>query len=268
MTAFSIQPNDEVTFKVHFEDEHLAVVTKPPHVVTQPGLGHEGDSLLNGLFSRWGPRLQKLGQARDFGLLHRLDRETSGVLVVALSAKAYDGLRTSFESREVRKYYWAFVHGTPDPAQGVIRKPIAESAGRTLDTPAPVRRSGKPGPKKLARISSGGKPAVTAYRTLSTGPLGSLVECRPVTGRLHQVRVHLESIGCPILGDGLYAPRGVAAGSGRLALHSHRIVFTHPITGETVDCDSGWPADLKRLLNRLRLQRPEPAPSRPPPGSS
>jgi len=244
-----------VQFKVLHEDSDVLVIGKPAHLVTQPGLGHESDSLLNGLFARWGKQLQNLGKARDFGLLHRLDRETSGLLVVALTASAYDGLRAAFRTRDVRKYYWALVKGCPTPHTGVIRRPIAESEGRSIDDAAPTHRSSKPAAKKLARISGLGKPAITAYRVLRTGRLGSLIECRAVTGRLHQIRVHLESIGCPILGDGLYANRPIAAASPRLALHAHRLVFNHPITGAKIDVSVPWPADLKRVAKRLKLDQ-------------
>ena len=255
--SYSVLPNEEVQFKVHHEDADVLVIGKPAHLVTQPGLGHESDSLLNGLFARWGKQLQNLGKARDFGLLHRLDRETSGLLVVALTASAYDGLRAAFRTRDVRKYYWALIKGCPSPHTGVIRRPIAESEGRSIDDAAPTHRSSKPAAKKLARISGLGKPAITAYRVLRTGRLGSLVECRAVTGRLHQIRVHLESIGCPVLGDGLYATRPIAAASPRLALHAHRLVFNHPITGVKIDVSCGWPTDLKRVAKRLKLAEAE-----------
>src|ERR1051325_1807669 len=130
MATFTIEPNERVTFKVRYEDDDLAVVNKPAHTVTLPGLGHEKDSLLNGLFSRYGPKLQNLGKVRDFGLLHRLDRETSGLVIIALRARAYDTLRGVFEQREVGKYYWAVVKGRPKGASGVIRKPILEYEGR------------------------------------------------------------------------------------------------------------------------------------------
>ena len=114
---------------------------------------------------------------------------------------------------------------------------------------------------KLAKISSAGKPSTTAYRILQTSTVGggaaALLECRPLTGRLHQIRVHLESIGCPLLGDELYAPRSMRSVSTRLALHSHRLAFKHPTTGETIDIRSPWPRDLGAILKRLGMQRPD-----------
>lgn len=244
MSTYSVEPNESVSFRVLHEDDDVVVVDKPPHLVTQPGLGHEDDTLLNGLFSRWGDKLQNLGRARDFGLLHRLDRETSGVLVVALRPRAYDALRLAFAERQIAKYYWAVSTEMPNRPSGVIKRPIAEYESD--------RRNGK----KLARISSSGRMAVTAYRVIASSPLGCLIECRAITGRLHQVRVHLQSIGAPISGDGFYGPkrRGVGA---RLALHAHRISFTHPVTGETLDVRSPWPKDLKSLLTTLKLPRPD-----------
>ena len=255
MPTLSVIPSDRVTFAVAFEDDDLLVIDKPARLVTQPGKGHEDDTLLNGLFARHGAALQNLGSARDFGLLHRLDRDTSGLLVVAKRAKAYDALRKAFEKREVRKFYWAAVSNTPKSATSVIRRKIAEYEG-----PGPKAKKGAPS-RKLAKISNAGKEAVTAYRVLSTSPLGAIVECRPVTGRLHQVRVHLASIGSPIAGDDLYAPDAVADLSARLALHAHRLTFKHPITGAVIDTHSPWPSDLRSLLKRLRLEKPKDKPS-------
>jgi RluA family pseudouridine synthase len=215
--------------------------------VTQPGKGHERDSLLNGLFARYGAQLQNLGRARDFGLLHRLDRQTSGLLIVALRPRAYDALREAFATRTVRKYYWAVTAKTPRKESGVIRKPILEETDE----------------KKLARIAPAGKPAVTAYRVVSRSTVrgieAAVVECRPVTGRLHQVRVHLDAIGCTILGDELYGSKAVKAAAPRLALHAHRVAFTHPLTGAKIDVRSPWPLELRRLLNRLSLPAPSEA---------
>jgi 23S rRNA pseudouridine1911/1915/1917 synthase len=244
----SITPNERVTFKVRHEDEDVLVVEKPPGVVTQPGKGHEDDTLLNGVFAVHGAKLQNLGKARDYGLLHRLDRQTSGLVLIALRTRAYDRLREAFEKREVRKFYWAVTGRAPNKPSGVIRRPILEETDEM----------------KTARIAASGKPALTAYRVLAVGTVGerqsALIECRPVTGRLHQVRVHLDSIGCSILGDTLYGPKSLSRASARLALHAHRLVFAHPTTGETIDIDTPWPKDLSPLLRRLGIPRPDLAP--------
>jgi 23S rRNA pseudouridine1911/1915/1917 synthase len=243
----SIPPNERITFKVRHEDADVVVVDKPARLVTQPGKGHERDSLLNGLFARYGAQLQNLGRARDFGLLHRLDRQTSGLLIVALRPRAYDALREAFAARRVRKFYWAVTARTPRKGSGVIRKPILEE---TDD-------------KKLARIAPAGKPAVTAYRVVSRSAVGGIeaavVECRPVTGRLHQVRVHLDAIGCTILGDELYGSKAVRSAAPRLALHAHRVAFAHPVGGGPIDVSSPWPLELRKLLRRLGLTPPSDA---------
>lgn len=254
MPTFSVEPNHRVAFKIRHEDEHLIVVDKPPFIVTQPGLGHDTDTLLNGLFAKWGNQLQKLGKARDFGLLHRLDRHTSGLVIVALTQPAYDAMRERFEGRDIRKFYWALTADAPSKPSGVIKKPILETTGAARsDRP----HSGHQRMLKVARINPAGKPAVTAYRILATNPKGTLLECRAVTGRLHQVRAHLSAIGCPILGDEIYAPQSLHKVAARLALHAHRITFKHPITGEPLDVQSPWPTDLRSVLKRLGLPRPE-----------
>ncbi len=248
---YSVEPNEWITYKLRHEDEHLLVVDKPPGVPTQPGLGHDKDTLLNGLFVKYGAKLQKLGRDRDFGLLHRLDRQASGLLVVGLTVKAYDGLREAFKERKLGKFYWVIVKGCPKEPQGVINKPIAESIPkneRAIKRAKITSRVGGPG---------GGKEAITAYRVLQAGADASLVECRPITGRLHQIRVHMEMIGCPVFGDDVYAPPKIRAASTRLALHSHRLVFDHPITGEKLDVRSKWPRDLRHTLEKFGLRKPE-----------
>ena len=245
MSNLSVDPNPRVAFRIAHQDDDLMVVEKPPGLVTQPGKGHMRDTLLNGLFAieGVGSKLQNLGKARDFGLLHRLDRETSGLLLIGLRPRAYDALREAFATRRIRKFYWAVCAKGPSHDSGVIRRPIVE-----------VQEE-----QKLARLSSSGKPAVTAYRVLDRSIASALVECRPVTGRLHQIRVHMESIGCPIVGDRVYAPKAVAEASRRLALHAHRLAFTHPVTNEVVDARTAWPPDLRNLLRRLGLKKPEEA---------
>jgi 23S rRNA pseudouridine1911/1915/1917 synthase len=239
----SIEPNVKVTFGIAHQDDDLLVVEKPARVPTQPGKGHQTDTLLNGLFARFGNQLQNLGKARDFGLLHRLDKDTSGLLIVGLRSAVYDALRADFEKRRVRKFYWAVCAAAPKKPRGVIRAPIVETEGGQENSSR----------QKLARVSRVGKIAVTAYRVLDTSPMGCLIEARPVTGRLHQVRVHLEAIGCPILGDSFYGPRRVRSASSRLALHAHRLCFRHPGTGELLDIRTDWPKDLRRLVRSLRL---------------
>ncbi len=246
MSNLSIEPNERITFRVRFEDEDLLIVEKRSGLVTEPGRAHESDSLLNGVFAAYGPRLQNLGRDRGFGLLHRLDKETSGLVAVALSARAYEAMRELFEARDIRKFYWAVCQKQPRLPKGVVRTPIGER----------VERVSRWSTRKHAQLGSG-KPALTAYRVIEASDLAALIEARPVTGRMHQVRLHLSSIGAPVLGDDLYGPEAVREASPRLALHAYRLAFDHPITGEVVDVRTGWPRDLRPLLRRMRLARPD-----------
>ena len=248
LANLSIEPNELVTYKVAYEDDQILVVVKPARVVTLPGKGHDRNTLLNGLFAKYGNVLQNMGREKEFGLLHRLDRETSGLVIVALRPSAYDHLVEMFKSRRVAKFYWALVQEAPKRPSGVIQKPIAEKT---------MRKGGRHGPvMKLARISNLGKPAATAYRVLESSRLATLLECRAITGKLHQLRVHLTSIGCPILGDDIYGPESVRDASPRLALHAHRVAFPHP-SGGIVDVRVPWPADLRGVLKRLGIAKPD-----------
>jgi RluA family pseudouridine synthase len=246
MSTLSIEPNERVTYKLHYADDDLLVVGKPPHVPSQPGKGHDTDTLLNALFANYGQQLQNLGAARDYGLLHRLDKQASGLLIVGLKPRAYDALRKQFQERTVKKFYWAVTAKAPKEPTGVIKLPISERAGGGMrDT------------LKTGYVSNTGKPAVTAYRVLEKSDFGALIEARPVTGRLHQVRIHLDAIGCTILGDDFYGPKSLSEASPRLSLHAHRLVFTHPTSGVEMDIKTVWPQDLRKLLHRLKLKRPD-----------
>ncbi|MEL6497665.1 MAG: RNA pseudouridine synthase [Planctomycetota bacterium] len=251
-----IAANDRVTLSVRYEDKSVAVVEKPPGLVTTPGKGHEDDTLLNGLFARFGPQLRQLGAGRDHGLLQRLDREASGLLLVALTPQAWESLREQFARRTVRKYYWAITRRGPNQPSGVIKKPLEETIAQRDDVWIDDPRRRKFAKIKLARVSSRGKPAMTAYRTLASGQAGATIECRTLTGRLHQVRVHLDSIGCSILGDRFYGPAASRRATPRLCLHAHRIVTEHPISGIRLDVRTKCPRDLRRAAARLGLPPP------------
>jgi 23S rRNA pseudouridine1911/1915/1917 synthase len=236
----SIKPNSAVPYEIRFDDEALIVVDKPAGVVTQPGKKHERDSLLNGLFAAYGPVLQNLGEARDWGLLHRLDRETSGLVLIALRKSAFDHLLDQFKRRLVQKIYWAIVAGRPSPAQGVIQKPIAEVVGA----------------RKKAVLARDGKPAITAYRVLHSAATVSLIEARPKTGRLHQIRVHMASLGYPVAGEDTYTGPSATPKVPRLCLHAAYLSFIHPVTGKRMAVTSPWPKDLLTTLKRFGLSPP------------
>ena len=243
MPQFSIRPNSGVPFEIRFEDDDLLVVDKPAGIVTQPGMGHARDSLLNGLFGKYGNALQNLGEERNWGLLHRLDKPTSGLVLMALRNRAYDALRAQFEKRLVKKTYWAIVWGVPRPAQAVIQDPITEVVGAM----------------KTAVIRRDGQQAITAYKVLSVTKDVALIEARPKTGRLHQIRVHMAARGHFILGDDLYGGKVKTPGVPRLCLHAAELTFVHPTTERRLTVRSPWPADLVKTAKRLGL----PAPSSP-----
>ena len=238
---YSVKVNDRVSFEIRHADRELLVVEKPPGVVTQPGKKHEHDSLLNGLFAEYGNALQNLGESRSWGLLHRLDKETSGLVIVALRIPAYENLRAQFENRQVKKTYLAIVAGRPRRVQSVIQKPIAEIIGRG---------------RKKAVIKRDGKPAITAYRVLEAGERASLIEASPKTGRLHQIRIHMADAGHPVLGDSIYGDESKSFTVPRLCLHAAALSFIHPSTTHRVQVEAPWPADLTKTLKRLGLHAP------------
>ena len=240
MPQYSIRPNADVPFEIRHADEDLLVVDKPSGVVTQPGKGHDRDSLLNALFCEHGNALQNMGDERTWGLLHRLDKDTSGLVIVALRTRAYAALREQFESRHIRKRYWAIVAGLPVPAQAVIQLPIAEVTST----------------RKIAVLRRDGKQAITAYKVLASAPNVSLIEARPKTGRLHQIRVHMAARGHPLLGDDVYGKDADMPKVARLCLHAAELSFIHPSSGRRVTVQSPFPSDLTKISRRLGLPVP------------
>ncbi len=244
-------PNPAIDIRVLHEDPSFVVVEKPAGTVTEPGLGHTGDSLMNGAFARWGARLGPLGEARDHGLLHRLDRDASGALVIALDAAAYDAIRAQFEARTVRKRYLAIVEGKPPRGEGSIDLPLEEARRGDMKVSLVNRRGG-------------GRPALTRWRTLASAGGRTLLEVEIETGRLHQIRVHLAQLGCPVLHDRVYRvdlppntstpPRGRPAPP--LALHAASIGFTHPVTGAAVEVTCPAPAHFAEACVSAGLTLP------------
>lgn len=245
----TIEPNERIPVKILYEDEHLLAIDKPPGRVTNPGKGHENDTLLNAVFALHGAQLQNIGREREFGLLHRLDRETSGVVLVALSRDCYDGVSDQFRSGGIGKYYIAITRKAPGRPHGVIRRPLAE---HMAPTPTPTKRGSKEH-VKLVKVAASGKPSLTIYRTLDVAPGAALIGARAMTGRLHQVRAHLASIGCAILGDSFYGPAIASQSAPRLALHAQRVTLTHPITGEALDIRARVPRDFRQVCRKLGL---------------
>ncbi len=242
MVQLSITPNDRVSFEIIRENKDYLVVYKPAGVATQPGIKHEKDTLLNGLFAAYGSALQNLGKKRDFGLLHRLDLATSGLLLVGKTAEGYDELRAQFEARIVEKHYLAIVHGRLQRS-GRVEHPIRE-----------VRIKGD----KTAQIGPhpNAKPASTAFHSLDSNRNFTLVRCKILSGRLHQIRIHLASLGHPVVGDFRYGRRSAQdklLGRKRIGLHAFGIEFKAPKRKRTVKVQCPIPEDLKRFLKYTEL---------------
>lgn len=242
----AVKPNPAVAVQIVHEDPALLVVDKPAGLVTQPGKGHASDSLLNGVFALYGKLLHNLGVRRDFGLLHRLDKETSGLLVIAKTPNAYDQLRRDFEARHVDKEYLALTRGVPAPRQGVVQARLKEVSVPTGDYTA----------LKKVVVSRQGQEAISSYRVVAATATAAAVRVNIKTGRLHQIRAHMMFVGTPVLGDGLYAVPGPAPklpAPPRLCLHAATLGFKHPLTGKWGHYHSPLPADLAGYAKKLGL---------------
>jgi 23S rRNA pseudouridine1911/1915/1917 synthase len=226
-----------ILIDVRHEDDDVLVVSKPAGLVVHPGAGRPDGTLVNGLLARY-PEIAAVGDPERPGIVHRLDRDTSGLLVVARTPRAYDGLVRMMAGREVERRYVALVWGHPDSPRGVIDAPIGRS----------VRR------RNRMAVREGGRNARTAYAVVEVfeEPRVALLECTLETGRTHQIRVHLQAIGHPVVGDPTYggARQGVALD--RPFLHAARLAFAHPVTGERIEVVEPLPADLDAALDRLR----------------
>ncbi|TDW68949.1 ribosomal large subunit pseudouridine synthase D [Novosphingobium sp. PhB55] len=235
----------DIPLNIVFEDEYLVIVDKPAGLVVHPAAGNLDGTLVNALLHHCRGQLSGIGGVARPGIVHRIDKDTSGLLVVAKTDKAHEGLAAQFADHSIARAYRAVVSGRPIPIAGTVRGAIARSS---------VNR------KKMALVEDGrGKHAVTHYKTLETLKNASLVECRLETGRTHQVRVHMSSIGHSLLGDPVYGRTPTAIrpilqrlGFVRQALHAAELGFVHPVTGERVHFISPLPDDMQTLIDELR----------------
>ncbi len=226
-----------IALEVVFEDDALIVVDKPAGLVVHPAPGNPDRTLVNALLAHCGHSLSGIGGVRRPGIVHRLDKDTSGLMVAAKTDAAHRGLARQFARREIDRAYRAVVHGTPSPAAGAIEGAIGRH---------PRHR------KKMA-VVAGGKPARTRYTVEATyGGRAALVRCVLETGRTHQIRVHMAHRGWPVIGDRLYARGRTAAAPTRQALHASRLGFTHPLSGVKICFKSNLPSDIKGLICDLR----------------
>ena len=232
----------DIPLVIVFEDEHLIVIDKPAGLVVHPAAGNLDGTLVNALLHHCGGSLSGIGGVARPGIVHRIDKDTSGLMVAAKTDRTHEGLAKQFAAHSIDRRYRAIVGGRPLPPAGTVDAPLARSATN----------------RKKVAIVAGGKRAVTHFRTLTPLREAALVECRLETGRTHQVRVHMASIGHALLGDPVYgrtkqAHKGVleTLHFRRQALHAAHLGFIHPISGEALSFDSAMPPDMQELFSQL-----------------
>ncbi|MEE8333935.1 MAG: RluA family pseudouridine synthase [Alphaproteobacteria bacterium] len=239
-----------------YEDTELIIINKPPGLVVHPAPGNPDGTLVNALLAHCGAGLAGIGGVRRPGIVHRIDKDTSGLIVVAKTGAAHAALSEQFAQHTIERAYLALVWGVPSPRRGEIEGNIGRSSRDR---------------KKMAVRRTGGKTALTYYRVRQTfgptsKPIASLVECRLATGRTHQIRVHMAHKGHPVIGDAVYGggltptrrrAAGAAAGLietlGRQALHAATLGFIHPTSTEAVKFDINLPCDLSELADSLEV---------------
>lgn len=234
----------DVPLNVVYEDEHLLVLDKPTGVAVHPGPGHRNDTLVNGLLARY-PQIAEVGPPDRPGVVHRLDLDTTGLLIFALTPEAYAELGTAMRARQIKRTYIALVHGNIQPPLGTVDAPIGrDPANRTRQA-----------------VVESGRAARTHYRLVESVRGGSLLEVELETGRMHQIRVHMAAIGFPVMGDPTYKTGATSganyavSGLNRQFLHACRLRFTHPMTGREIVVESPLPPDLQLVLDELRREQ-------------
>ncbi|MFH1138566.1 MAG: RluA family pseudouridine synthase [Pseudomonadota bacterium] len=240
-----VTPDPAVEFEILHQDHDLIVINKPAGLVVHPAAGNWEGTLVQGLLAAC-PDLEGVGGETRPGIVHRLDKDTSGVMVAAKTQRAHQALVEFFKTGEIRKSYLALSVGWPRNETGLIDLPIGRH---------PVRR------KEMSTRSTAGRPARTRYEILRRFSLGvGLLRLQLLTGRTHQIRVHLATVGCPVLGDQVYGRgNGVLKGRGavleglarRQMLHSHRLEFRHPVSGLPLNFEAALPPDLAGVLQLL-----------------
>jgi 23S rRNA pseudouridine1911/1915/1917 synthase len=235
-----------IALDIVFEDDHLLVVDKPAGMVVHPAAGNRDGTLVNALLHHCAGRLSGIGGVARPGIVHRIDKDTSGLLVVAKTDRAHEGLAALFARHDIHRLYKALVSGVPTSGGGTVEAPLARSSANR---------------QKMAIVADGrGKPAVTHWRLVRPLRESALVECRLETGRTHQVRVHMASLGHPLVGDPVYGRTRPAhrellktLGFQRQALHAAELGFVHPVSKENLSFKSPLPSDIQELFGALTV---------------
>ncbi len=244
--AITVPPRDEsravqpeaIPLTVLYEDDDLAVIDKPAGMVVHPGVGDETSTLVSAILSRW-PQIAEMSiEPKRAGIVHRLDKGTSGLIIIAKHDRARRQLAEQFQARTVEKSYLTLLERTPPTTTGRIEAPIARD----------------PNQRKRMAVLRAGKPAISEYEVIDRDFLDdrALVRVKLLTGRTHQIRVHMAFIGCPIVGDAVYGFRKQRIKMKRQFLHATHLCFDQPTTGERLCFDSPLPAGLLNILEKLR----------------
>ncbi|MBI5410183.1 MAG: RluA family pseudouridine synthase [Nitrospirae bacterium] len=233
---------EDIPLEVIYEDEHIIVVNKPPHMVTHPALGNKSGTLMNALAARC-KKLASVGSPIRPGVVHRLDKDTSGLIVIAKTDEAYYSLIKQFKERQVEKHYLALLYGNLKTDHGEISAAIGRSVSDR---------------KKMSTKTRRGKEAVTQYKVTGRFPSATFAEIRILTGRTHQIRVHFSSVGHPVLGDKTYGKKVEISVAGkkpisfpRQMLHAYSLKLKHPVDGRPMEFTTPMPEDMKKAVEEL-----------------
>ena len=231
--APAITPS-ELSLNIVFEDDDIAIIDKPSGMVVHSGAGHLTDTMANAAVTRW-PKISSVGDTDRPGIVHRLDRDTSGLLIIALNPTAYNNLTLMIKKHEIERIYTALVHGHPKSSSGTIDAPIGRD----------------PHHRTRQAVNEGGRSALTHYEVIREIGQFSFIKVRLETGRMHQIRVHMTAIGHPIVGDQTYGKRQSIANLSRQFLHASKLTFNHPISSEKISVTSKLPDDLQSAISLM-----------------